>query len=399
MPNQSTYRSILNLCLLLLCPYLLVAAPAAQSTPFCADSGCAQTRQFFKQLCDYIAVEKPTYPIMFVAGYYMRTLVDGYIIFGDHRYLETALAYGDLLLKKQMPNGFWPNGSGAVYLADTGSALGLFIALYPHADPGRQKAYLNAVERYVDSVQRKGLIHSNGALGTGWEHEQDGKVSTPILDQYTLSSALTGGEVFTWMYHITQLDKYREVAYHALDWVLSTMRSDGNIPYILAAQGADWTKRGNPEVDRHLWMELTYGTSAYVGEGILSFDLHCNRPASRTWIEKAVRPNINFLLQNQLPDGTWSRLGPTSWDRTRSPGIVNYLIWYYEQVDRDPQIAQAVKRFDAFILNPQNAKSYGLLNSVAKPGSTEQVNAFNTVTSLVGRAIADVLSPGVDSRW
>ncbi len=127
--------------------------------------------------------------------------------------------------------------------------------------------------------------------------------------------------------------------------------------------------------------------------------MYCDQPAWRAWIEKAVRPNIEFLLRTQLPDGTWSHLGEKTWDRTRSPGIINYLTWYYEHVQKDPRIVKAVQRFDAFILNPQNRKSYGQLYEGANPGPVDRASAFNTATSLTGRAVADILSPGVDVRW
>ena len=391
------FGAVSVICILLSCPNSFAAAPAQQGNPFCSDSGCAQTREMLKQMCDYIVAEKATLPTIYVGGYYMRTLVDGYEILNDHRYLDTALAYGDYLLKHQMSNGFWPTGYGSVYLADTGSALGLLILLYKHADPGRQKQYLDAVQRYANSIQKNGMIHSNGAFGTGWEEVKGDTMSKPIPDQYTLASALTGGEIFTWLYHATGQDQYREIAYRALKWLLSNMRSDGNIPYILAWEGADWAKRGDPKNDYSLWTENTYGNAGYVGEGILAFDLHCDQPEWRAWIEKAVRPNIEFLLQTQLPDGTWSKLEQTSWDRTRSPGVIDYLIWYYEHVNRDPRIAKAIQRFDAFILDPQKAKSYGLLNCGATGGV--KASAFNTATSLTGRAIADILSPGIDSKW
>ena len=177
------------------------------------------------------------------------------------------------------------------------------------------------------------------------------------------------------------------------------MRSDGNIPYILAEEGADFTKRGDPKNDYQLWTDSTYGTSAYVGEGVISFDLYCDNPAWKSWIAKTVNPNIEFLLRTQLPDGTWSKLGQKSWDRTRSPGIINYLTWYYNHVDRDPRIVKAVQRFDAFIVVPANGKSYGLLNDGADYGPKDKANAFNTATSLTGRALADIISPGVDAKW
>ena len=125
----------------------------------------------------------------------MRDLVDGYEIFGNRQYLNTAVAYGDYLLKKQMPNGFWPSGYGTVYLADTGSALGLLIALYDHVDHQHQKEYLNAVQRYVSSIERDGMIHKVGALGRGWEHVKDGVMTYAVRGQDALSSALTGGEI------------------------------------------------------------------------------------------------------------------------------------------------------------------------------------------------------------
>jgi hypothetical protein len=383
------------------------AAPGASSsnskslTRFCANSDCATTRQTFRRICDFIVKEKATYPTIYIAGYYMRDLVAGYEIFGDRKYLDTAIAYGDYLLKRQLPGGFWATGYGPVYLADTGSALSLFIVLYRHVDPARQKKYFDAVKLYTDSLQKDGMILPSGAFGTGWRKIENGKPADPIYDQYTLSSALTGAIIFTWMYHQTHQDKYRQIAYRALKWVFSTMSSDGNIPYILAEEGGDWAKRGDFKNDKKLWPEMTYGTSGYVSEGVIAFDLYCGNPAWSKWIQKTVRPNISFLLRNQLPNGTWAESSDLrDWNKTRSPGIINYLIWYYDHVDPDPQIQKAIQCFDATVTNPKTGKEYGLLiDGVRNVGNRKHVNPLNTLTGLTGRALADILKPGVDVNW
>jgi hypothetical protein len=381
---------------------LLAAVPSARAQnvdSFCADAGCVQTRELLHNLCDYIVKEKSQFSIIYVGGYYMRDLVDGYEIFGDRRYLDTAIAYGDALLARQMPNGFWSTGYGPVYMADTGSALGLLVALYRHVDHDRQQRYLAAVQHYVDSIEADHMIHENGAFGTGWRGVKNGNLDRPIYDEYTLSSALTGGEIFTWLYPVTGQDKYRQVAYNAFRWILSTMNTQGDIPHILAMEGLDWDKRDDPRVNDQLFHRQAFGTSAYVGEGILSFALHCNNPAWTKWIEAAVKPNIEFLLRTQLPDGTWSTEAAKSWDRTRSPGIVDYLIWYYVHVSHDPRIAAAVRLFDVHVITPDDGRSFGLLNDGAETGPKDVNNAWNTATSLTGRALADILKPGIDSAW
>jgi hypothetical protein len=243
------------------------------------------------------------------------------------------------------------------------------------------------------------MIHPDGAFGVGWNGYKNGKLTDPNRHKYTLSSALTGAESFTWMYHMTKKDKYRKIAYHALKWIFSTMRGDGNIPHLGPVDGVSPEDQDKLKISTNfrLWKVNTYGTAAYVGEGVIAFARYNGKPAWTKWIGKAVRPNIEFLLRHQLKDGTWSKLGRKSWDRTRSPGIINYLIWYYENVDHDPRVAKAVRRFDAYVVDPKTGKQYGLLTDGAH--SSGKDHSFDVVTSFTGRALAGILSPGIDAQW
>ncbi len=372
----------------------LASATLLPASPFSADPEA--TKAYFHYLCDYIASEKTNCQVIFTGGYYMRDLVAGYHIYGEKRYLDIAVAYADRLLGKQSERGYWQTGYGRLYLADTASALGLFVVLYHQVDHERQQEYLAAVQRYVDAIQRDGLIRPSGALDVGFLLNAHGVPTRPYGQDYTTSSALTGGEIFTWMYHITGNDKYRQIAYNSQEWILSTMRADGVIPYNYPSGKSDLRIKGDTKNDYLLWTNSAYGNSAYVGEGLLSFDLYCGKRAWQKEVRARIKPHIDFLLRTQNPNGTWSVEG--DWDQKRSPGIINFLIWYYCHAEKDPRIVAAVRKFAAFILVPENGKRFGLLNEGATCAPKKLTN-YDCVTGLTGRALADIIQPGVDARW
>ena len=380
--------------LALLCSASATLLPAS---PFTANEKA--TRDYFRRLCDYIVVQKKEVPVIFTGGYYMRDLVAGHKIFSDQRYLDTAIAYGDWLLGKQSERGYWQTGYGRIYLADTASALGLFIVLYPHVDPDRQKKYFAAVQRYVDAIERDGLIRPSGALDVGLRTDASGAATVPYNQDYTTSSSLTGGEIFTWMYHMSKNDKYRQIAYRTQKWILSTMRADGVIPYNHPGGKSDLRIKGDAKNDHMLWVNSLYLNSAYVGEGLLSFDLYCGRGDWQKEFRAQIKPHIDYVLKTQNPDGTWAPL--TNWDQKRSPGIINFLIWYYQHVEKDPRIPRATQKFEAFILDPANGKKFGLVNEGAIPDLKDPhaLVGYDCVTGLTGRALADMLKPGVDAQW
>lgn len=383
---------------------LSVSALFGSSAPapvFIDDAVAGKTA--LRELCDHIVAEKKDFPIIFIGGYYMRTLVAASQILDEPRYLEAAIAYADFLLEKQSPRGYWGTGYGDIFLADTGSALGLFIVLSKHVSAERREKYQAAVARFVKAIEQDGLVNPSGAFGVGYRATPQGEVTGIMSEEYTISSVLSGGEIFTWYGRQTVDPHYQEVAYRALRWVISTMRDDGVIPYILPAIGADRTKMGTPKADAKLWDDMAYQVATYLGEGIISFDRHATWPAWKNEIRLAIRPHIEFLLRSQNADGTWAK--HDSYDQKRSPGVANFLIWYYLHVERDERIPPAVRRFGRVLVDPAAGREFGLLHRGAVTNWTTRANTVgkfvpnDIVTALSGRALVELLAPGIDSEW
>jgi hypothetical protein len=112
-----------------------------------------------------------------------------------------------------------------------------------------------------------------------------------------------------------------------------------------------------------------------------------------------IKPHIDYVLKTQNPDGTWAP--HSNWDQKRSPGIINFLIWYHQHVEKDPRIPRATQKFEAYVLNPENGRDFGLLHvgAIPDPQNQQAVIGYDCVTGLTGRALADLLQPGVDAQW
>ncbi len=92
-----------------------------------------------------------------------------------------------------------------------------------------------------------------------------------------------------------------------------------------------------------------------------SFALYSHLRQWNADLESKVRSQIEWLLTTQNADGTWAVKGSS--DQKRSPGVVNFLIWYHSHVRHDPRIVEAVRKFDRFLLTAGQAKAFGLLSA------------------------------------
>jgi len=322
---------------------------------------------------------------IFVEGYNQRTLLGLHEITGERRYLDHVRKWVHQLLAAQAPAGFWGTGYRTVYLADTGSALGLFINFYKFATPAERKRIDAALERYVELVLVRGdsagkpFVHPEGSLGVGFTSYKDGKAKGDLNKPYTISTALTGAEIFAALYYVTGKERYKQIAIRACDWLLDTMAPSGQIPYYID----DWNRgRKNKQ---WIWERWPYDTSAYCGEGFIAAWTYIDEKAFRGSLARRVRPHIEWLLRTQNDDGSWAKKG--SGDQLRSHGVVNLLLWYHEKIQRDPRIANAIRRYYLLLLDEDRSRYLNV------PGN-------GIATSLAGRALVEIIKPGVDCyRW
>lgn len=277
---------------------------------------------------------------LFVEGYYMRSLVAASEVLQPDppAGVELALAFADSLVSKQMPHGYWTIGYGTSWLADMGAALGIFPALEGHADSTRMRRYQGTAERFVQAMVRDNLITKSGAIGFGWPVDETGLVRAWRSDvgwaddPYLISTALVGIELQAWLYHRTGDAAYRDRATAALEYTLSEIESDGSLPTVVRGEGP-------------------YTVAAYVQEGWMAADLLLQDSAVHERLCRALPVHVDWLLRGQQKDGTWQ--SSIRGDFARTPGIVDFLVWYDQRCESRRDVQRAVQRASALYVKPE----------------------------------------------
>lgn len=375
------------------------ATPPASSMPARDDLIDGDTREqltaYLDDICRWIMTldvgsgtlknTKDTATSIFINGNFARVLMASHRISPNRARLDEALRWCDGFCLQQEktttsrgePAGFWSDlGPGRnIYFGDMGTAATALAIGYRFGDDSRKRIYLDAMENMARFVmhgsaadpQDKGREATRsfvisegpdrGALGCGYYL---GHLS---MKPYTISTATTGGAFFSTLYSIQPRPQYREVASAAARWLLALHKPDGEIPYML---------------DGKIETNWPLDTLSYCTEAFVAADTHLKDKEIRELMRRELRPTIQWFLAKQNPDGSWGEV--RSPDQQRSPRAVSLLTWYYRTVERDPKIADGVRRYCRFLLDPANSKAYG-------------VNELVRTTGFVGLTVAEVVSP------
>jgi len=310
------------------------------------------------------ALKKGDYsnPSIYVSGNLTRGLLIAYAFTNRQQYLNAVYQWCDAFVSQQRTAvsskgnaaGYWlSNGSqGDIYFGDTGTAACALATACRFAAGERKDKYLRALELYARFIiegcrdEPYGQKEANlsgwvittgrdaGAIGCGY---YKGHLA---ISAYTTATATTGGAFFSALYGLTNNEEYGKIAMNAVSWLLKQRRPSGRIPYILEGKVSN---------------KWPYTTMTYASEAILGVYWRIENEAMRKTIRQEALPCVRWLLDSQNKDGTW---GKDKADKKRSPEVINLLVWYYNEAERDKKVLSAIKKFQDNILDP--ARSYGL---------------------------------------
>jgi hypothetical protein len=355
---------------------------------------------YFDNICQWIVeidvgsgelnIEAKRKTSIFINSNLARILVAGYELTGKEEYLSEAFDWFDRLVDLQqdvkssnnMDAGWWgdftPNDN--IYLGDAGTSATALSGIVRFAENERKNKYLKALEKYANFVnfgskndpQKKGrkaadsfIVQAgehSGAIGCGYYKNE------LSVAPYIVSTSVTGSAFFSSYYVLTSEKKYLNIAKAATRWMLRQRDPFGEMPYMLHNFSLD---------------DWPLDTMTYVADGIVSAYLRSNDDDFKKEIVSSMNRSIQWLLNSQNRYGTWGTL--RSEDQQRSQGVVNLLVWYYNNISPNVYVKNSIQKNCLYFLDEENSKKFGVME-------------LPITTGFVGLGIAEVLEPGITYR-
>lgn len=339
----------------------------------------------------------------YTTAYPLRTLMAGYRIFGDRRYLDAATAILDHLVEEQLPNGAFQQVYRAkptsqltkeeiheIYtrrwmnMADVGSiATALGVAARHVAEP-RRTTYVNSLRRYCEEFAAQ-FQQPSGGFTNGIENG---------VRQTNIYSVATGTEAaaFAALYASTGEPKHLAVAERAAHFLLDNWDPSG----VAIGYQHSPAKPVAPTV----MQPYQYAETYYYHEGILfalaqSKDAKLHEKARRVY-GWAVHGPRGLLAT--IGDGSWWPL-EDAWDNSKSAGLPLVLL-YYRTAEKNAAVESFLAVARRFLGTPGYAQRIGVMvddPDVAWGGHSLQSWAGFSIaaTGFAGLTVAEIIQPGL----
>ena len=377
--------------LLLLVLLLAVAMPAQlQAKKLFRKAAKKQLKHYLVEICDWIETQatEESESAASTSAASIRALLAGYDLARKQKhYLNAALGWGDRLIAQQQPVRTTAGNPGALWVgredglplnsADSSLAAAALARSHVYADRARQRAYLQALERYarvlVEGYQgdgtRKGWDGSSGWVISGGE--DDGAIAMGTLEgrvsvQPSTTSTAAGSLFFAQLYSLTKNPEYRRLAADGVRWLVRSRRPNGQIPSI---------------VDGTVSLQDSMGVIPYWAEAVQAAYYLLDDRDLTAWMLVELDLTVRWLLRIRSEQGLWGEGA----EKRVTTSVATLLAWFYLSADSDESIPPTLNPPWKLWLNPVHAQSFGIL-------------VDESVSGLVGMTAAEMIKPGITFR-
>lgn len=355
-------------------------------------------RACLKMYCDWLLAHQTEEGLFesnstewYRTSYPVRTLLAGYHIFGERKYLDAVTRCLDKLVGEQLPNAAWSSGfrnrpvaertaeevekamEATTNTADVGSISTCLAVAHPYVDARRKTIYAAALRRYADGYAAQWQLPS-GAFSNGRWRGRDMKVP------YSVATG-TQGMSFCALHAITGEPRYLAIAERAAAFLLD-----------------NWLEDGRP-VHHHHERERSYPQKAtafgdiyYYHEALLWVWHWTRDDALKARIRRVygwhIRGPQGLLAARE--NAVWWPVSDT-WTNSKAAAMPLVLLAYDRGMAKDPDGHDACQRCAAFLCRPEWAARIGILCDPDMPWGKFAMPA----TGFAGLTLAELIEPGV----